>query len=404
MPSDTPAWFHLEDTARRIFSQYGYQNIRLPLVENTELFVRSVGEHTDIVQKEMYAWVDALNDDHLTLRPEGTAGCVRAVIEHHLTYNAPVRLWYSGAMFRHENVQKGRQRQFHQLGVEAFGFRDPLVDAEQIVMLSQLWQALNIKDITLQINSLGDTPERVLYRKELLTYFEKQKLDADSLRRLHSNPLRILDSKNPAMQEINAQAPRLLDYLGVESRAHFDKVCAYLDKSAVSYSLNPRLVRGLDYYNRTVFEWTTDKLGAQGTLAGGGRYDGLVETLGGLSTPACGFAIGLERVLLLMRAQETVPVMPALDIYVVYQGENVHFKAFELAHSLRHNGFFVMLHAGEGSFKTQMKRADKSGAKVALILGESEVAQQSITLKLLHSGEQFSCAWQDIVQRLREVM
>ena len=283
LPEHTPLWFKLEDIARRVLAQYGYKNIRMPLVEPTDLFVRSVGEHTDIVEKEMYAWQDALNGDKLTLRPEGTAGCVRAVIESNLTYNGPVRLWYSGAMFRHENVQKGRQRQFHQIGVEAFGFDSPQVDAEQIVMLARLWRELGIQDVELQINSIGDAHERAEYRNVLIAYFEQHMdlLDEDAKRRLHTNPLRILDSKNPRMQAMCEAAPKLIDCLGNETRTHFDGLCKLLGDAGVAYKINARLVRGLDYYNRTVFEWVTTKLGAQGTIAGGGRYDALVERLGG---------------------------------------------------------------------------------------------------------------------------
>ena len=294
LPEATPLWFKLEDTARRVLASYGYNNIRMPLVEPTDLFVRSVGEYTDIVEKEMYAWTDALNGDKLTLRPEGTAGCVRAVIENNLTYNGPQRLWYFGAMFRHENVQKGRQRQFHQIGAEAFGFESAEVDAEQIVMLARLWAELGIKDVELQINSIGDADERLKYRKTLISYFEQHAdlLDEDAKRRLHTNPLRILDTKNPRMQAMCEAAPRLMDCLGEATRTHFEKLCQLLGDAGIAYIINHRLVRGLDYYNRTVFEWVTTKLGAQGTIAAGGRYDELVERLGGSVTPACGFGIG----------------------------------------------------------------------------------------------------------------
>ncbi|HQC29382.1 MAG TPA: histidine--tRNA ligase, partial [Methylotenera sp.] len=342
LPEATPLWFKLEDTARRVLAQYGYHNIRMPLVENTDLFVRSVGEHTDIVEKEMYAWVDALNGDKLTLRPEGTAGCVRAVVEHNLTYNGPQRLWYSGAMFRHENVQKGRQRQFHQIGVEAFGFESPEVDAEQIVMLARLWRALGIEDVELQINSIGDADERAQYRNVLIAYFEKHAdlLDDDAKRRLHANPLRILDSKNPRMQTLCENAPKLIDTLGAESRTHFDKLCALLTSAGVAFKINSRLVRGLDYYNRTVFEWVTTKLGAQGTIAGGGRYDTLVERLGGKATPACGFGIGLERVFLLMQ-EYGITAESNPDIYLVNVGELAEKQAFSYAETLRAAGLSV---------------------------------------------------------------
>lgn len=382
LPEATPLWFKLEDTARRVLAQYGYKNIRMPLVEPTELFVRSVGEHTDIVEKEMYAWEDALNGDKLTLRPEGTAGCVRAVVEHNLTYNGPQRLWYTGAMFRHENVQKGRQRQFHQIGVEAFGFDTPEVDAEQIVLLARLWRELGIQDVELQINSIGDAHERAEYRNVLIAYFEQHAdlLDEDAKRRLHSNPLRILDTKNPRMQAMCESAPKLIDCLGVETRAHFEGLCKRLNDAGVTYTINPRLVRGLDYYNRTVFEWVTTKLGAQGTIAGGGRYDTLVERLGGDVTPACGFGIGLERVFLLMQ-EYGVQADDAPDVYLVNVGEQAESAAFSIAEQLRNANIEVVLHAGGGSFKSQMKKADRSHAKYALILGDDEVANQQVTLK-----------------------
>ncbi|HNU66871.1 MAG TPA: histidine--tRNA ligase [Methylotenera sp.] len=394
LPEATPLWFKLEDTARRVLAQYGYNNIRMPLVENTDLFVRSVGEHTDIVEKEMYAWEDKLNGDKLTLRPEGTAGCVRAVVENNLTYNGPVRLWYSGAMFRHENVQKGRQRQFHQIGVEAFGFASPEVDAEQIVLLARLWRELGIADVELQINSIGDAHERAEYRKVLIAYFEQhaEVLDEDAKRRLHTNPLRILDSKNPRMQAMCEAAPKLIDCLGDETRAHFASLCQLLDDAGVAYTINARLVRGLDYYNRTVFEWVTTKLGAQGTIAGGGRYDSLVERLGGNPTPACGFGIGLERVFLLMQEYGVI-AEKAPDIYLVNVGELAEQQAFKVAETLRGAGLSVVLHAGGGSFKSQMKKADRSGARYAAILGDDEVQANQISLKpLLQSGEQVKCA------------
>ncbi len=395
----TPLWFKLEDTARQVIAQYGYNNIRMPVVEATDLFVRSVGEHTDIVEKEMYAWEDQLNGDKLTLRPEGTAGCVRAVIEHSLTYNGPQRLWYMGPMFRHENVQKGRQRQFHQIGVEAFGFKGPDVDAEQIIMLARLWQALGIKDVELQINSIGDAVERAEYRKLLIAYFEQHidVLDDDAKRRLHTNPLRILDSKTPRMQTICEAAPKLMDVLGEETRAHFSGLCELLTSAGIAYTLNSRLVRGLDYYNRTVFEWVTTKLGAQGTIAGGGRYDSLVERLGGSATPACGFAIGLERVFLLMQEYGvTAKNMP--DIYLVNVGELAEKQAFSLAEILRNDGLTVVLNAGGGSFKSQMKKANRSGARFAVILGDDEAVAAEVSLKpLLNAGEQKRCKASDVI-------
>lgn len=400
LPESTPLWQKLEATANQVLSSYGYNNIRMPLVETTDLFVRSVGEHTDIVEKEMYAWEDALNGDKLTLRPEGTAGCVRAVVENNLTYNGPQRLWYSGPMFRHENVQKGRQRQFHQIGVEAFGFDTADVDAEQIILLARLWKALGITDVALQINSIGDSEERAAYRKTLIAYLEQHEelLDEDAKRRLHTNPLRILDSKNPNMQTMCENAPKLMDTLGDESKAHFALLCQHLEDAGVAYTINHRLVRGLDYYNRTVFEWVTDKLGAQGTIAGGGRYDGLVERLGGKSTPACGFGIGLERVILLMQEYE-IEAGNNLDIYLVNVGEQAEKVAMQTAETLRNQGLSVALHAGGGSFKSQMKKADRSGAKYAAILGEDEISNGEISLKpLLSQGEQQRCKTTDVNQ------
>lgn len=404
LPEATPLWFKLEDMARAILSQYGYNNIRLPIVESTDLFVRSVGEHTDIVEKEMYAWTDPLNSDKLTLRPEGTAGCVRAVIENNLTYNGPVRLWYNGAMFRHENVQKGRQRQFHQIGVEAFGFESPEVDAEQIVLLARLWAALGINDVELQINSIGDADERADYRKTLIAYFEQhaELLDEDAKRRLHTNPLRILDTKNSRMQAMCEAAPKLLDSLGSNSREHFEAVCDLLKQANIAYKINSRLVRGLDYYNRTVFEWVTTKLGAQGTIAAGGRYDNLVTQLGGDATPACGFAIGLERVFLLMQ-EYGVTANNAPDIYLVNVGELAEKQAFLAAEALREAGLQVILHAGSGSFKSQMKKADRSGARFAAILGDDEASAGEISLKsLLVGGEQIRCKLDQVMTHLGE--
>ena len=402
LPEATPLWFKLEDTARSVLSSYGYNNIRMPIVEPTDLFVRSVGEHTDIVEKEMYSWEDKLNGDKLTLRPEGTAGCVRAVIENNLTYNGPQRLWYSGAMFRHENVQKGRQRQFHQIGAEAFGFESAEVDAEQIVMLARLWQTLEIKDVELQINSIGDADERLIYRQTLIAYFEKHAdvLDEDAKRRLHTNPLRILDTKNPRMQAMCEAAPKLMDCLGEATRTHFEKLCQLLASSGIAYAINHRLVRGLDYYNRTVFEWVTTRLGAQGTIAAGGRYDNLVERLGGSSTPACGFGIGLERVFLLMQ-EYGVTATNAPDIYLVNVGELAEKQAFTAAEALRSAGLSVVLNAGGGSFKSQMKRADRSGARFAAILGDDEAAAGDISLKaLLEKAEQIRCKLADVAQLL----
>jgi len=403
LPEMTPLWQKLEDTARQVLGQYGYRNIRMPIVEPTDLFVRSVGEHTDIVEKEMYSWEDALNGDKLTLRPEGTAGCVRAVVEHSLTYNGPQRLWYMGPMFRHENVQKGRQRQFHQIGVESFGFEGPDVDAEQIILLARLWKALGIADVELQLNSIGDAEERVAYRQVLISYFEQHAdlLDEDAKRRLHSNPLRILDSKNPRMQAMIEAAPKLIDHLGEETRAHFSSLCKKLDAVGISYQLNPRLVRGLDYYNRTVFEWVTTKLGSQGTIAGGGRYDSLVERLGGEPTTACGFGIGLERVFLLMQeygvAAESKP-----DAYLVNVGDLAEVAAPAIAETLRDAGLSVILHAGGGSFKSQMKKADRSAARYALILGDDECQANLIAVKPMSGeGEQIKVSIQEAIKLMK---
>jgi len=404
LPEATPLWFKLEDTARRVLSQYGYNNIRMPIVETTDLFVRSVGEHTDIVEKEMYAWTDMLNGDKLTLRPEGTAGCVRAVIESNLTYNGPQRLWYMGPMFRHENVQKGRQRQFHQIGCEAFGFDAAEVDAEQIILLARLWRALGLADVELQINSIGDADERLAYRQNLIAHFEQHTdlLDEEAKRRLQTNPLRILDTKNPRMQAMCEAAPKLMDCLGEASRTHFEKLCQLLTDASIPYTINHRLVRGLDYYNRTVFEWVTTKLGAQGTIAGGGRYDTLVERLGGSATPACGFGIGLERVFLLMQ-EYGVTANNAPDIYLVNVGEVAEQKAFGMAETLRSAGLSVLLHAGGGSFKSQMKKADRSGARFAAILGDDEAAVNEISLKpLLQAGEQKRCKLEEVVKLIGE--
>jgi len=403
LPEHTPLWQLLEDTARRVLAQYGYRNIRMPIVEPTELFVRSVGEHTDIVEKEMYSWTDALNEDKLTLRPEGTAGCVRAVVEHSLTYNGPQRLWYMGPMFRHENVQKGRQRQFHQIGAEAFGFAGPDVDAEQIIMLARLWRELGIQDVELHINTIGDASERAEYRQTLIAYFEQHSelLDEDAKRRLHTNPLRILDSKNPRMQAMIESAPRLMDSLGTESRAHYHSLCQLLDDAGISYQINHRLVRGLDYYNRTVFEWVTTRLGSQGTIAGGGRYDALVERLGGDATPACGFGIGLERVFLLM-LEYGVTANPSPDVYLVNVGEAAEKQALVLAEQLRNAGLSVVQHSGGGSFKSQMKKADRSLARYALILGEDEVLANQVTLKpMLEAGEQQRLSLQQAIEKLQ---
>ncbi len=401
LPDEACAWQRFEDTARDVFERYGYRHLRVPIVEPTPLFVRSIGEHTDVVEKEMYTFDDKLNGDSLTLRPEATAGIVRAAIEHSLTYERPLRVWTGGPMFRHERPQKGRYRQFHQLDVEALGFAGPDVDAEQIVMLARLWRALGLDGIALTINSIGDADERRAHRAALIEYFERHRsdLDDDAQRRLHANPLRILDSKNPALAGLIADAPRLLDGLGAASRAHFDALRALLDEAGIGYTIEPRLVRGLDYYNRTVFEWVTDALGAQGTVAGGGRYDGLFEALGGKPTPACGFAIGIERMILLLHAEGATRVT-APDAYVVHVGERAGVLARRVAESLRDHGASIVLHAGGGSFKSQMKKADASGARLALIIGDDEASVETVAIKTLRDGgEQVAVPLRDLHAR-----
>jgi len=400
LPDEAPLWERFEDAARTVFAQYGYRNLRVPLVEPTALFVRGIGEHTDVVEKEMYTFDDKLNGDSLTLRPEATAGIVRAAIEHNLLYDRPLRIWTAGPMFRHERPQKGRYRQFHQLDVEALGFPGPDVDAEQIVMLARLWRTLGLSGVRLYVNSIGDAAERAAHRAALIDWFEAHEsaLDADAKRRLHANPLRILDSKNPALQEVIAGAPKLLDRLGEQSRAHFDGMQSLLAEAGVPFEINTRLVRGLDYYNRTVFEWVTDALGAQGTVAGGGRYDGLFEQLGGKPTPACGFAIGIERMVLLLREQgHDAGAAPAA--YIVHAGDPAGALARRVAETLRDAGHAVTLHAGGGSFKSQMKRADASGAAYALIIGDEEAARNSVAIKPLRGGEQFAVAAGEIAAR-----
>lgn len=389
LPDEADLWEQFEDAARDWLRAYGYRPIRMPLVEPTPLFSRAIGEVTDIVEKEMYSFEDALNGENLTLRPEGTASCVRAVLEHNLLYNAPQRLYYSGPMFRHERPQKGRYRQFHQIGVEALGFAGPDIDAEHIMMCQRLWDDLGIEDVRLELNSLGSPEERSRHRAALIAYLERHadQLDDDARRRLHSNPLRILDTKNPLMQPLVEAAPRLDEYVGDQTRSHFDGVQAHLKDAGIPFKLNHRLVRGLDYYNLTVFEWTTERLGAQGTICAGGRYDGLVAQLGGKPAPACGFAIGLERLLLLWQECGGRAERPAPDLYVVHQGEAAQRLAFSVAESLRGDGFALTLHCGGGSFKSQMKKADASGAQAALIIGDDEVQADVVTLKLLRTAD-----------------
>ncbi|MDB5989771.1 MAG: histidine--tRNA ligase [Herbaspirillum sp.] len=392
LPADAPLWELFENTVHSVLKSYGFQQIRTPIVEPTALFARGLGAVTDIVEKEMYSFTDTLNGDNLTLRPESTAGVVRAALEHNLTYDGPKRLWYSGPMFRHERPQRGRYRQFHQIGAEAIGFTGPDIDAELIMMCQRLWDDLGLQDIRLELNSIGDAEERNKHRADLIIYFEQHKdvLDTDAQRRLLSNPLRILDTKNPTMQEMVNGAPKLLDYLGEASRAHFDGVQKILQHNNIPYTVNPRLVRGMDYYNRTVFEWVTDQLGSQGTVCGGGRYDPLVEMFGGKPTPACGFAMGVERLLELMKASGEQYAPNQCDVYLVHQGEAAQLQSFVLAERLRSAGLDVVLHCASsnagGGFKSQMKRADASGAAFAIIIGDDEIANATAVVKNLRDA------------------
>ncbi len=393
LPDDSPVWEFFEDTARDVFRQYGYCNIRTPIVERTELFVRGVGEVTDIVEKEMYSFVDAMNGDALSLRPEGTAPTVRAALEHNLLYNGPQRLWYSGPLFRHERPQKGRYRQYHTFGAEVLGLAGPEVDIELLVMARRLWQRLGIDDVELQINTIGSAAERGAFRDRLIAYFgaHQELLDDDAGRRLHTNPLRILDSKNPAMQPLIEAAPRLIDAVGEASRENFEAVQAGLRRAGIAFSINPRLVRGLDYYNATVFEWVSDRLGAQSAICSGGRYDGLFEQLGGKPTPGCGFGIGVERTLLLLEASK-LDHRAALDAYVVHHGDAAAQFAFSAAELLRDRGLAVTLDCSGASFKSQMKKADASGARYAVIVGADEVAAHEVSIKhLRETAEQTRC-------------
>jgi histidyl-tRNA synthetase len=389
LPDEAPLWQLFEQTAREVFGQYGYRNIRTPILEKTELFVRGVGEATDIVEKEMYSFDD--HGERLSLRPEGTAPTVRAALEHNLLYDGPKRLWYSGPLFRHERPQKGRYRQYDSFGAEALGFAGPDVDLEQMVMVNRLWRRLGIEGVTLELNTIGSAEERRAFRGKLIAYFERHRgsLDADGVRRLHSNPLRILDSKNPAMQAMIEDAPRLWDTLSSESRALFETVQEGVAAADIACRVNPRLVRGLDYYNATVYEWVTTRLGAQSAICSGGRYDGLFAQLGGKPTPGCGFGIGVERVLLLL--QDVRRASDAPDAYVVHAGDAASRFAAGVAEALRDAGLAIVLHAGGGSFKTQMKRADASGARFALIVGEDEAAANRVAVKPLRAtGEQIA--------------
>jgi len=410
LPSETNVWQMIEAVLRRVASNYGFAEIRMPIVESTALFKRSIGEVTDIVEKEMYTFDDR-NGDSLTLRPEGTASCVRAGNQHGLLYNQEQRLWYMGPMFRHERPQKGRYRQFHQFGLEAFGIATPDIDAEIILLTSRIWRELGINEfVTLELNSLGSNEERTNYRDALITYLTEREelLDEDSKRRMHTNPLRVLDSKNPQVQAALADAPKLSDYFGEETQQHFDHLCARLDAAGIKYVLNERLVRGLDYYNRTVFEWVTTSLGAQGTICAGGRYDGLVEQLGGKATPAFGFALGIERlVLMLTELDKVTNVRPQVDAYVVILGDNAQIKANELAEQWRDQvpNIRLQCHCGGGNMKKQLKRADKSGAQIALILGDNEIAEQQVMVKYLRGQqEQQNLAFEQIPNLLNELI
>ena len=405
-PTESPLWQWIEGQVRQILSRYGYSEVRMPIVESTPLFARAIGEVTDVVSKEMYTFWD--NDEQLTLRPEGTAGCVRAAIEHGWIYNNEQRLWYMGPMFRHERPQKGRYRQFHQAGVEVFGISTPEIDAELIILTARLWKALGIdQHVSLQLNSIGSLEARANYRSALVAFLENHQdlMSDEEKERLVKNPLRILDTKNQALQDVLDGAPKLLDYLDDESREHFAQLCGLLDAVGIQYEFNPKLVRGLDYYNKTVFEWVTSALGAQGTVCGGGRYDGLVEQLGGHATSGVGFAMGLERlVLLVQEVNKSIPVKSAVDIYVVYQGEGTTLAAFQLAEKLRSElpHLSTMLHCSGGNFKKQFRRADKSGATLALVLGESEVQNNQVVVKhLLGAAEQQTIDVANLIEHVK---
>ncbi|MFA0569516.1 histidine--tRNA ligase [Vibrio gallaecicus] len=404
LPTQSPLWQKVESAVKNVVSAHGYNEVRMPIVEETNLFSRAVGEETDVVSKEMYTFDDR-NGDSLTLRPEGTAGCVRSCIQNSLINRDEQRLWYMGPMFRHERPQKGRYRQFHQCGVEVFGLEGPDVDAELIMMTARLWRELGIdKQVRLELNSIGSQEDRVSYRTALVAYLEQHidVLDEDCKRRMHTNPLRVLDTKNPDVQAILGDAPRLSEYLGEESKQHFAGLCELLDAVGIEYQVNERLVRGLDYYNRTVFEWITDSLGAQGTVCGGGRYDGLVEQLGGKATPAVGFAMGLERLVLMMETLELTEVRRSVDVYMVAAGEGTMIAGMQLANQLRDTveGVRVMSHFGGGNFKKQFKRADKVGAVVALVLGENEVADGTVVLKDLVAGTQETLSQADVAPKI----
>ena len=407
LPEDAGKWFYVADTIRFLLEGYGYDFIQTPILEPTELFARGVGQTTDIVEKEMYSFVDSLNGESLTLRPEGTAACVRAVIEHHLARSGHAKLWYQGPMFRHERPQKGRYRQFHQVGAEAFGYEGPDVDAEQILMCQRLWEALGIEDsIWLEINSLGQADERARHRAALIDYFEKYQdsLDETAKGRLYTNPLRILDSKHEPTRAILHDAPLLQDFLGAESLRHFEHLQNILTNFGVGYTINPKLVRGLDYYNLTVYEFITDQLGAQGTVCGGGRYDTLVEQLGGKPIPACGFAMGIERLLSLIHFDD-IDTKRHCDVYVAHSGEDALIGAFDAAELLRDHGLDVEMTAGVSSFKSQMKKADASGALFAVIIGEEEVKNNQVTIKALRQEiDQQTVLLDNLMKTIEEMM
>lgn len=408
LPGESARWQCFEARVADIMQRYGYREIRTPIVESTDLFCRSIGEVTDIVEKEMYTFEDR-NGDMLTLRPEGTASCVRAGIQHGILHNQIQRMWYLGPMFRHERPQKGRYRQFHQFGVEAFGIADADIDAELILMCARLWRELGLRDIELQINTLGSNEARQVYRDVLVNYLEQHRdqLDEDSLRRLHSNPLRVLDSKNPQLRDLIANAPSLLDHLDDDSARHFDTLRSILDAAAIEYTVNPRLVRGLDYYCKTVFEWVTTSLGAQGTVCAGGRYDGLVRQLGGRDTPAAGFAMGIERLLALMQEQQCAFDDRPPHVYLIMQGETAMQQGLLLAESLRDAvpALRLQVNCGGGSFKSQMKKADRSGADHALILGENELAGNVVAVKpLREQGEQQSIARDELATYIKTLI
>ncbi|MFJ5451527.1 histidine--tRNA ligase [Pectobacterium jejuense] len=409
LPAETALWQRIENSLKQVLSGYGYNEIRLPIVEQTPLFKRAIGEVTDVVEKEMYTFDDR-NGDSLTLRPEGTAGCVRAGIEHGILYNQEQRLWYVGPMFRYERPQKGRYRQFHQLGCEVFGLQGPDIDAELILMTARWWRVLGIADhVKLELNSIGSLDARARYREALVAFLEQHKdqLDEDCLRRMYTNPLRVLDTKNPQIQELLNDAPVLTDYLDDESRAHFEALGELLAQSGIPYTVNPRLVRGLDYYNRTVFEWVTTSLGAQGTVCAGGRYDGMVEQLGGHATPAVGFAMGLERLVLLVQSvNPDFKAQSGVDVYLISSGAGTQVAAMQLAEKLRDAlpQLKLMTNYGGGNFKKQFARADKWGARVALVLGENEVAAGQVVVKNLSNGEQDTLAQADVASRLATLL